>query len=160
MKHGLNTDKAGIKITRFPYEEPYHLNLFIQASNGNMNGKLGYYCNANDLNSLGNELLCFPGKEGKKITYQLGSEKPEDRFAFFFRLEVISLDLAGHSAIRIRINNNQPPPATEASEFCIPTDVADVNRLGSLLVAFGKLEHRVLDWSVKDGKLLKDIADV
>jgi hypothetical protein len=160
MKHGLNTDKAGIKITRFPYEEPYHLNLLIQASNGKMNGRLGYYCNADDLKNLGNQLLNFPSKGDEKIVYQIGSEKPEDRFAFFFRLEIISLDLAGHSAIRIRINNNQPPPATEASEFCIPTDVADVNRLGSLLVAFGKLEHRVLDWSVKDGKLLKDIAEV
>jgi hypothetical protein len=56
------------------------------------------------------------------------------------------------------MNNNQPPPAIEVCEFCLPADVADVNRLGSLHVAFGKLEHRVLDWSVKDGKLLEGVA--
>jgi hypothetical protein len=151
---------AGIKITRFPYEEPYNLRLWIEASNGQrMNGILEYYCNAADLNDLGNKLIGFRGNQNEKVVYELGSEKPENRFAFFFSLQVISLDLAGHSAIRIRMNNNRPPPATEACEFCIPTDVADVNRLGSLLVAFGKLEHRVLDWSVKDGKLLKDIED-
>jgi len=148
-----------IKITRFPYEEPYHLNLLIEASNGRMNGRLGYYCNANDLNELGNKLLGYLGSKEQPIVYELGSEKPEDRFAFFFSLQVISLNLAGHSAIRIHMNNNQPPPATEVCEFCIPADVADVNRFGSLLVAFGKLEHRVLDWSVKDGNLFKDIED-
>jgi hypothetical protein len=152
----MNTDKAGIKITRFPYEEPYHLNLVIEASNGKMNGRLGYYCDADDLNNLGNQLIEFLGNGNEKIIYELGSEKPEDRFAFYFSLQVVSLDTAGHSAIRLRMNNNRKPPATEVCEFCIPTDTADVNRLGRLLVAFGKLEHRVLEWSVTDGKLLKN----
>jgi len=115
--------------------------------------------NAKDLNELGGKLLGYLGNKEQTIIYELGSEKSEDRFAFFFSLRVLPLDLAGHSAIRIRINNNRPPPETEACEFCIPADVADVNRLGSLLVAFGKLEHRVLDWSVKDGRLLKDVED-
>jgi hypothetical protein len=157
MKHESNTETKGIKITRFPYEEPYHLNLFVEASNGKISGSLGYYCNANDLSNLGNQLLRFLGNGDEKIIYELGSEKPEDRFAFFFSLQVISLDTAGHSAIRLRLNNNRPPPATEVCEFCIPTDTADVNRLGRLLIAFGKLEHRILEWSVKNGKLLMDI---
>jgi hypothetical protein len=149
----------GIKITRIPYEEPYHLNLRITASNGKANGRLEYYCNADDLKELGSKLLGFPGDQDETIVYKLGSEKPEDRFAFFFSLKIASLDSAGHGSIHLRMNNNRPPPETEASEFCIPVDVADVNRLGRLLVAFGKLEHRVLDWSVKDGKLLKDVGD-
>ncbi|HTR42944.1 MAG TPA: hypothetical protein VMH87_15120 [Pseudomonadales bacterium] len=157
MKHGLNTDKAGIRITRIPYEEPYHLRLFIEASNGQLIGSLEYYCHARDLNTLGNQLLGFLGKKNEKIVYKLGSEKPEDNFAFLFSLQVISLDTTGHSAIWLRLNNNSSPPWTEVCEFCIATDVADVNRLGSLLVAFGKLDHRVLDWSVKDGILLEDV---
>jgi len=149
-----------IKITRFPYEEPYHLNLLIEASNGRMNGRLGYYCNASDLIELGNKLLGYLGNKEQTIVYELGSEKPEDRFAFFLSLRVLPLDLAGHSVIRIRINNNRPPPETEACEFCIQVDVIDVNRLGSLFVGFGKLEHRVLDWSATDGKLVKDVTSL
>ena len=160
MKDQLSMNAAGIKITRFPYEEPYHLNLFIAASNGKMNCGLEYYCNANDLTNLGGELLGYLGNQNETIVYELGSEKPEDRFAFFFSLRVNPLDLAGHSVIRIRMNNNRPPPKTEVCEFCILADVTDVNRLGSLFVAFGKLEHRVLDWSVKDGKLHKDVEDM
>lgn len=133
------------------------MNLFIEASNGKISSSLGYYCNASDLNKLGNQLLHFLGNGDEKIVYELGSEKPEDRFAFFFRFQVISLDAVGHSAIQLRMNNNRPPPATEVCEFCIPTDTADVNRLGRLFVAFGELEHRVLEWSVKDGKLLMDV---
>lgn len=151
---------SGIKITRFPYEEPYHLNLLIAASNGRMNGSLEYYCNADDLNELGSKLLGYLGNRDEVIVYELGSEKPGDRFAFFLSLRVSPFYLAGHSVIRIRMNNNRPPPATEVCEFCLPADVADVNRLGGLFVAFGELEHRILDWSVKDGKLLKDVEDV
>jgi hypothetical protein len=151
---------TGIIITRFPYEEPYHLNLRITASNGRMNGGIEYYCKASDLNDLGSKLAGFVGNKDETIIYELGSEKPQDRFAYFFGLRVLILDSGGHCAVRLRMNNNQSPPETEACEFCIAADVADVNRLGRLLVAFGKMEHRVLDWSIKDGKLLKDVEDV
>jgi hypothetical protein len=148
---------AGIKITRFPYEEPYHLNLWIEASNGKVNGRLEYYCNADDLKQLGNKLLGYSGKRDERILYQLGSEKSEDRFAFFFSLEITPLDSVGHGVIRLRMNNNRPPPEIEVTEFCIPADVADVNQFGQLLVAFGKLEYRVLNWSIKDGELLREV---
>ena len=113
----MNTITTGIKITRFPYEEPYHLNLRIEASNGKMNGRLGYYCNADDLKELGGKLLGYLGNKDQAIVYQLGSEKPEDRFAIFFSFRINPIDFAGHSVIRIRMNNNEPPPATEACEF-------------------------------------------
>ena len=135
------------------------MNLWIAASNGKVNGRLEYYCNADDLTDLGSKLLGYLGNQDEKIVYELGSENPDDRVAFFLSLKVSPLDRAGHSVVRLRMNNNRPPPETEASEFCIPVDVADVNRLGRLLVTFGKLEHRVLDWSVKDGKLLEDVEE-
>ena len=147
----------GIRITRFPYEEPYHLNLLIEASNGKVAGNLEYYCSANDLNELGGRLLGYLGNREGAILYELGSEKPEDRFAFFFSLKVSPLDLLGHGIVGLRMNNNEPLPETQVCEFYISVDVADVNRLGSLLVAFGKLEHRVLEWSVKDGWLFKEV---
>jgi hypothetical protein len=92
-----NMNTPGIKITRFPYEEPYHLNLLIEASNGRMNGRLGYYCNAKDLNELGGKLLGYLGNKEQAIVYELGSEKPEDRFAFFFSLRVLPLNSAGQN---------------------------------------------------------------
>jgi hypothetical protein len=145
---------AGIRITRYPYEEPYHLNLRIAASNGRIDGDLEYYCNANDLGVLGKKLASFAGREA--VTYELGSEKPEDRFAFYLSLQVMALDSRGHCAVVLRLSNNGAAPDREVSEFAIKADVADVNRLGRLFEEFGRLGHRVLDWRVQHGRLFKD----
>jgi len=50
----------GIILRRYPYEEPYHLNLVLTACNGVFGGRLEYYCNADDLATLGTVLTRFP----------------------------------------------------------------------------------------------------
>lgn len=149
----MNT--PGIRITRFPYEEPYHLNLLIEASNGRINGRLEYYCAADNLTTLGQGLADFTGARGQEVVYELGSERPEDRFAFFLSLRAEPLGLTGHCALHIHLNNNEKSIRKEVSELSIPADVADLNRLGNLLVSFGRLQHRVLEWHVQDGRLIE-----
>jgi hypothetical protein len=144
----------GIRITRHPYEEPYHLNLHIEAANERVNGDLEYYCNADDLKKLGKKLADFTGPPKEAIVYDLGSEDPRDRFAFFLSIRVTPLDSSGHCAVVIRLNNNEEPPGKQVTEFSIRADVADINRLGDLLIGFGKLQHRVLDWRVHEGTLI------
>ncbi len=146
---------AEIKITRIPYEEPYHLNLEITASNGSMRGELEYYCNAKDLMHVGSEMRAYAGNQEAIIVYELGSEKPQDRFAFFLSIRVKAVDSRGHCQVRIRLNNNAPPPEGELTEFSIAAEVADINRLGELLVEFGQLKHRVLVWQVTAGELVE-----
>lgn len=145
----------GLRITRHPYEEPYHLHLILEASNGRVRGTLEYYCNADDLTTLGKQLVNFTGGRIQEVVYELGSEKPSDRFAFFLSLQVKPIDSSGHCAIHIRLNNNEEQPSKEAMEFSIKADVADLIRLGNLLVGFGRLQHRVLEWSVHDGRLIE-----
>lgn len=148
-----------LKIARHPYEEPHHLNLWISASNGRLESSLEYYCNAEDLGDLGKKLSGFSGKRSEEVVYDLGSERPEDNFAFFFSMRAKALDSLGHCALRVRMSNNRADPETEVSEFFIKADVADLNRLGQLLQEFGQLRHRVLDWRVQDGMLFKDEAE-
>lgn len=50
----------GIELIRYPYEEPYHLNLAFSATNGLFSGYLEYYCNADDLAEIGQALHTFP----------------------------------------------------------------------------------------------------
>ena len=150
----LMTD-TGIKISRAPYEEPYHLNLKISASNGRLSGELEYYCNADDLPRIGQEMRAYTGKKDADIVYELGSEKPEDRFAFFLSLRVQAIDSRGHCCVIIRLNNNESPPDGEMSEFAIRAEVADINRLGELLAEFGQLRHRLLLWRVINGELVE-----
>jgi hypothetical protein len=150
---------AGIKIVRTPYEEPYHLHLWIEASNGSVNGRLEYYSNSKDLKHLGTNLQNYAGDKSQSVFYELGSEDPKKRSSCYLRIKVALIDSAGHSAITFRFNNNCIPPAGEISEFSIPLVVADVNRLGSLFVGFSELEHLVLFWSITDGKLFKTEQD-
>ena len=146
---------SGIRITRKPYEEPHHLNLVIEAWNERINGLLEFYCNLEGIKKLGKQLADFAGDRDKEIVYELGSELPQDRFAFFLSLRVRPLDSLGHCAVMVRLNNNQDPPARLVSEFSIRADVADLNRLGELLIHFSRLQHRVLDWGVQEGRLLE-----
>ena len=143
----------GLRITRIPYEEPYHIRLRIAASNGRLSGYLEYYSNVSDLVSFGKQLVDFVGLKQGDVTYELGSERKEDRFAFYLGLRVRALDSKGHCAVIVRLNNNQEVPDREIAEFCITAEVADVNRLGRLLSEFGRLQHRVLSWTVQDGEL-------
>jgi len=144
-----------IIIRRYPYEEPYHLNLVISASNGAMSGTLEYYCNAEDLIKVGDHLAAFPGQHDDSYTYELGSPRPEDRFAFHFVLRAATLDSAGHCALQFTMSNNRPLPDDMSCSFSIRAEPAAINRLGRLLRAFGDLKHLELRWSDTDGELVQ-----
>ncbi|MEL6688659.1 MAG: hypothetical protein AAFP97_13725, partial [Pseudomonadota bacterium] len=54
--------------------------------------------------------------------------------------------------IQLRLNNNEPadvsfsnPP--QLTDFHIETDFENINKLGNLLINFGKLKHKRLLWS-------------
>jgi hypothetical protein len=144
-----------IRVTRKPYEEPYNLNLVMEASNGTQTARLEFYDNADALSSVAKELEVFPRHKDHVFLWQLGSERPEDRFAFYFRFRVFAVDSLGHCAIHLRFNNNHALPDREVAEFCIHAEPAQLNRLAGLFEQFAKLEHEVLEWALDDGRLLE-----
>ena len=109
--------KSFIRITRYPYEEPYHVNLVVAASNGRQQGELEIYANAEDLAAVGRQLRGFPNQKNDTVLWELGSERPEERFAFYYRLRVFQVAADGRCAIELRFCNNQEPPAREVVEF-------------------------------------------
>lgn len=142
-----------IRITRLPYEEPYHVNLVLDVSNGQRSWELEIYDNAESLVSLAENLKVFPRHRDDVFLWELGSEYPEDRWAYYFRFRVFVIDGAGHSAIQIRFNNNKNLPEREVVEFCIKAEPAQINRLGQLCEEFAKLKHELLVWEGNDGSL-------
>ena len=137
-----------IKIVRHPYEEPYHLNLVFSASNGTFSGLLDYYCNSSDIKDLGIILSKFPRKAKDEYIYKIGSPDPRDNFAYFFVLRAYTIDMTGHCALQIRIDNNRETPYEEACCFSIKVIPTELIRLGKLLLTFSKLKHKELNWSV------------
>ncbi|MGD0093586.1 MAG: hypothetical protein ABSE73_27065 [Planctomycetota bacterium] len=144
-----------IRIRRFPYEEPHALHLVFYATNGVFEGRLEYYCNANDLNKIGSALQLFPTKVPDEYNYQIGSTKPEDNFAYYFALRPYTFDAAGHCALQVVIDNNGRRPGEGACRFSIQAEPWALNRLGKLLLEFAKLRHHELTWTVSgDGDSL------
>ena len=148
--------KPFIRMTRHPYEEPYHVNLVVAASNGRQQGEIEIYANAEDLAVFARALRVFPQQNDDSVLWQLGSERPEDHFAFYYRLRVFRVSANGRCAIEVRFCNNQEPPHREVIEFSIEALPSDLDRLADLLERFGSLEHRVLEWNITDGELRGD----
>ena len=145
-----------IKIIRYPYEEPHHLNLVIEATNGPFRGRLEFYCNASDLIELSNELEAFPRHASAVYLWELGSERVEDRFAHYFRFRLFTIDSVGHCAIQLRFNNNEELPDREIAEFCIEAEPSELVKFGNLVRKFSRLEHEVLFWEPSGGQLYKN----
>ena len=74
--------KTLLKLTRFPYEEPYHIELHVEASNGRQHAAIEFYTNANDLDELGDALMHFPDSETKEHIYEIGTADPAAEFAY------------------------------------------------------------------------------
>ncbi len=139
-----------IKIERIPYEEPHSLQLVWKAANDNVSATFEYYENAESLSAIADHLEQFPRYQDDVFLYEIGSENSEDRWAYYFRFRVFTVDLLGRSAIQIRFSNNRELPYREIVEFCIHAEPASINRLGKLFREFAKLQDDTLIWRVND----------
>jgi hypothetical protein len=148
-----------IRIIRIPYEEPYHVHILLEASDGFSLGVLEYYDNADAFKEWADALEVFPRHIHAFFLHERGSERPEDRHAFYFRLRAFTTDGLGHCAIQLRMNNNQDLPFRSISEFCIRAEAADINRFGMLCREFAMLKHEVLYWRVTQGELYRTRAE-
>lgn len=151
--------KTFIKVSRFPYEEPHLLNLVIEASNGRSMGQIEIYANTADLIDIASRLEVFPRHPSDVFLYEIGSERLEDRFAYYFRFRVFNDHHSGRFAVHFRFNNNRNFPDLEISEFCFPIEVSDLNKLGRLFRSFSKLEQEILFWEPNSGRLFMSNAD-
>lgn len=136
-----------LRIERIPYEEPYHVQLVWNVSNGNIKSCFEYYDNADSLNDIGGRLAAFPRHNSDVFLHEIGSERPEDRFAYYFRFRAFTTNSRGNTAIQIRFCNNCELPYREVIEFCIQAEPAAINRLGKMFLEFAKFEHEYMVWS-------------
>lgn len=135
-----------LEVCRLPYEEPYHIQLEITASNGVFTGSTDIYCNVNNLEKIGHVLQVFPRSIPDEYKYEYGSNNPADRYYRYFFLRVYTVGSCGHSAVQISINQNQDEPGEGVCLFSIRSEPASINRLGDLFVTFSKLQHFEFKW--------------
>ena len=144
-----------IRITRQPYEEPDHLDLVWDVANGSQRASIETYLNADALSALADSLEAFPRHSTDVVLFELGSERPEDKWSYYFRLRAFTTSSTGHCALQFRLNNNSELPDRSVAEFCILAEPAQINRFGALLREFRKLRHSRLEWTHDSGELVE-----
>jgi len=152
----MNEKDCKVVVKRYEYEEPYHAQLEFQVSNGRFSASVDFYCNVEDIKSIGRELLNFPQKIGDECCYTCGSEKPEDRCYRLFVMRAYTLDSKGHCALQFKINLNGKEPSEGQAVFSLPVEAHAINRLGGLFVTFSELKHKEFHWTNKDDALFAD----
>ena len=143
-----------ILVTRHPYEEPYHLQLEISASNGAFSMCTDIYLNTAELDELGRRLQSFPRRVGDTCELRYGSDDPLKRFYRLFVLRAYTFNAIGHCAIALQVNQNSAEPNEGIAQFSIKAEAAAINRLGALFEEFARLSHRSLRWTPSDGELI------
>ena len=139
--------KPQIIVKRYPYEEPYLIQLEFFVSNGNFRGSTDFYCDAGDLKTIGLALQNFPSKVGDEYRYEIGSENQKDQYYVYFLLRAYTIDSVGHCAIQFAININAVEPNEGICRFSIRADAASINRLGVLFEKFSRLKDFEFEWS-------------
>ena len=139
-------NSAYLIVRRLPYEEPYHTQLEIIASNGVFTGSTDIYCNVSDLSEIGGILQAFPKAIPDEYKYEYGSSDPAARFYRHFVFRAYTVGSWGKCALQVSINQNQSEPEEGICLFSIPAEPSSINRLGDLFVAFAKLQHLEFKW--------------
>ena len=144
---------SSLTITRHPYEEPYHVDLVVRAVTDGAVAEQRIYANATDLIECADAFQGFPRRADDVYSWELGSEQPEDRFAFYFRLTVRMIRGSGRCAVHLRFNNNEDFPRRRVAEFAFGAMPTDLDRLGRAFRQFARLQDTVLEWAVGDDEL-------
>lgn len=144
----IQPNTPSVIVRRYPYEEPYHLQIEFLISNGSFTSKVDIYCNPEDLEKIGKSLQTFPGKIPDEYCFTYGSEEPKEKCYRFFKIKAYTIDASGHCALQFAINHNNDEPDEGTSKFSIrPFDPAALSKLGDLFVNFSKLNHLEFHWS-------------
>jgi hypothetical protein len=73
------------------------LNLVVTASNGLVSAGLEIYANATDLGVYAQALRGVTNRTSEAL-WELGSERTEDNFAFYFRLRAYQVTMTGQDS--------------------------------------------------------------
>jgi hypothetical protein len=136
-----------IVMRRVPYEEPYHLNIELEASNGTFGGAVDFYCSPQALLKIGAALSAFPVKIPDEYIFEYGSPGVGNRVYRHVLLRAYTVGAVGHCGLQISMNRNCAPPDEGICEFSILAEAAALNKLGHLLQRFAQLEHLELKWT-------------
>jgi hypothetical protein len=134
-----------IEVRRFPYEEPYHTHLVVEASDGTFAGAVEFYCNIADISEIGTALGAFPSKVPDDYQYVCGSDDP--RVYSYLALRAYTTHSLGHCALQFVMKMNVKEPGEGSCRFSITAEPASIDRLGRLFLRLHEKAPSSFRWT-------------
>ncbi len=143
-----------ITVHRLPYEEPYHTQLEIEASNGVFAGAIDLYCAVDDIRDVGRALSAFPSRVPDEYRFTYGSDDPARRFYRLFVLRAYTTDSVGHCALQVIMDRNTEEPDEGRCCFSIGAEPAQIGRLGRLFMRLHEKPSTWFRWALVDDEFV------
>jgi hypothetical protein len=143
-------DEIGIEIERQEpqyYEREEGDNIVFSANSGVFQGSISIMGIWFDWR-IGKALSAFPRKLPDEYSYEIGSNKPDNKSPYF-SLRAYTRDNLGHTALQVTMNNKKDSPEDGECCFSIVAERSAINRLGKLISEFSNEKYRLLKWSPK-----------
>ena len=137
-----------IKVIRGPDEDQLFIYQII-LSNGSASASLDFWGNSNSFKDFAKELIDFPKTNQDTVTYQLGNDSSDEQpnSAYYLLLKAFCIDAAGHTAIKVVVDNYQEGSDYQRSQFYIKSEPNSLNQLGKKLEAWDPTNVKELSWS-------------
>jgi hypothetical protein len=145
MKPGIS-----IKVIREPDEDQLFRYRII-LSNGLASASLDFWGYSNSFKDFAKELIDFPKTNQDTVTYQLGNDRSDEQpnSAYYLLLKAFCTDAAGHTAIKVVVDNHQEGSDYQRSQFYIKSEPNSLNQLGKKLEAWDPTNVKELNWLAK-----------
>ncbi|UOQ99198.1 hypothetical protein MUN81_06800 [Hymenobacter sp. 5317J-9] len=91
-----------------------------------------FYGDADTFIEFGNKLVTFPQNATETVCFEWGEVGNPSSFGYL-RIEAYCASPAGHTALRIIVDNNGERAERHRFEFSILSEAASINKLGALL---------------------------
>ncbi len=125
-----NSNKSTIQIKCSDYEDGATA-VFIHASNGFWAGGLTFYVENPTLEKFFNKLSEYTGSGTSEATLDYG--EPNNKWAYYVKLEIKPRDRSGHTDVGITIIDNQNLNQGKTVELTISCTPPQANELGKLI---------------------------
>lgn len=137
-------------VRRHPYEEPFHTEFEVIASDGGFAGRVRFFTPADTFITIASGLIAFCDDPTSEFIYR------SDGRGSAFRLICRSTNRTGNCALEIDMRTDAAHPFEGSCLLTLHSDIGAILKLGVRLREFGRLTHEELHWLPNgDGRMFE-----
>ena len=113
-----------------------------------VNAHVYFYCDADTFAAFGKALIAFPQSATDTVSFEVGQAGHPSSFGYLL-INAYCASPAGHTALKIIVDNNEEGAVHHRFEFSIPSEAAAINKLGVLLANWQMKTNPHIVWKAE-----------